>query len=124
MKLTCDPRHNIACLRFQEKTAEAGAIQFSGALNVDIAPGGTVCGIELLNANGQLRGDNGHFLVVNEAAGKTRDILVGISRMRREHRIGGCSRPASRLCRGRAVASPAHGEARASRHGRLTPTPL
>ena len=79
MKLTYDSRHNIAYLRFQEKTAEVETIQLSDALNVDLAPDGTVCGIELLNANEQLRGDNGgHFLVVNEAAGKTEDILLGI----------------------------------------------
>ena len=80
MKLTYDPRHNIAYLRFQEKTAEVETIQLSDALNVDLAPDGTVYGIELLNANDQLRGDNGgHFLVVNEAAGKTEDILLEIS---------------------------------------------
>ena len=79
MKLTYDPRHNFAYLRFQEKTAEVETIQLSDALNVDLAPDGTVCGIELLNANEQLRGDNGgHFVVVNEAAGKTEDILLGI----------------------------------------------
>ena len=79
MKLTYDPRHNIAYLRFQEKTAEVETIQLSDALNVDLAPDGTVYGIELLNANEQLRGDNGgHFVVVNEAAGKTEDILLGI----------------------------------------------
>ena len=79
MKLTCDPWHNVAYLRFQEKTAEVETIQISEALNVDIAPDGTVYGIELLNANEQLRGDNGgHLVVVNEAAGKTEDILLGI----------------------------------------------
>ena len=79
MKLTYDPRHNFAYLRFQEKTAEVETIQLSDALNVDLAPDGTVYGIELLNANEQLRGDNGgHLVVVNEAAGKTEDILLGI----------------------------------------------
>ncbi len=79
MKLSYDPRHNVAYLRFQEKTAEVETIQISEALNVDIAPDGTVYGIELLNANEQLRGDNnGHLVVVNEAAGKTEDILLGI----------------------------------------------
>ena len=79
MKLTYDPRHNVAYLRFQEKTAEVETIQLSEALNVDLAPDGTVYGIELLNANEQLRGDNGgHLVVVNEAAGKTEDILLGV----------------------------------------------
>ena len=78
MKLTYDPRHNIAYLRFHEKTAEVETIQVSDALNVDIAPDGTIYGIELLNANEQLRGDDGgQLVVVNEAAGKTDNIALG-----------------------------------------------
>jgi uncharacterized protein YuzE len=79
MKLTYDPRHNIAYFRFHEKTAEVETIQVSDALNVDIAPDGTIYGIELLNANEQLRGnDGGQLVVVNEAAGKTDNIALGI----------------------------------------------
>jgi uncharacterized protein YuzE len=79
MKLTYDPRHNIAYLRFHEKTAEVETIQISDALNIDIAPDGTIYGIELLNANEQLRGDDGgDLVVVNEAAGKTNNIALGI----------------------------------------------
>jgi len=79
MKLTYDPRRNIGYLRFYEKTAEVETIQLSDALNVDISPDGTIYGIELLNANEQLRGDNGgHLVVVNEAAGKTDAIALEI----------------------------------------------
>jgi uncharacterized protein YuzE len=79
MKLTYDPRHNIAYLRIHEKTAEVETIQVSDALNVDIAPDGTIYGIELLNANEQLRGDDGgQLVIVNEAAGKTDNIALGI----------------------------------------------
>jgi len=79
MKLTYDPRHNIAYLRFHEKTAEVETIQVSEALNVDMAPDGTIYGIELLNANEQLRGDDGgQLVIVNEAAGKTENIALGI----------------------------------------------
>ena len=79
MKLTCDPRRNIGYLRFHEKTAEVETIQVSDALNVDIAPDGTIYGIELLNANDQLRGDDGgQLIVVNEAADKTENIALGI----------------------------------------------
>ena len=47
------------------------SIQLSDELNVDLAPDGTVYGIELLNANVQLRGAGGGFLVlVDEAAGR------------------------------------------------------
>ena len=78
MKLTYDPRHNIAYLRFHEKTAEVETIQVSDALNVDIAPDGTIYGIDLLNANEQLRGDDGgQLVIVNEAAGKTDNIALG-----------------------------------------------
>lgn len=79
MKLTYDPRRNIGYLRFHEKTAEVETIQVSDSLNVDMAPDGTIYGIELLNANEQLRGDDGgQLVVVNEAAGKTDNISLGI----------------------------------------------
>jgi uncharacterized protein YuzE len=75
MQLTYDPRHNIAYLRLQEKTAEVETIRISDALNVDLAPDGTVYGIELLNANEQLRvGDDGSLVVINEAVGERREI--------------------------------------------------
>jgi uncharacterized protein YuzE len=79
MRLTYDPRHNIAYFRFHEKTGEVETIQVSDVLNVDIAPDGTIYGIELLNANQQLRGDDGgQLVVVNEAAGKTDNIALEI----------------------------------------------
>ena len=44
-------------------------------MNVDVAPDGTVYGIELLNANEQLRtGDGGQFVFINEAAGQRQAI--------------------------------------------------
>ena len=75
MKLTYDPRYNIAYIRLHEKKAEVETIHVSDELNVDIAPDGTVYGIELLNANEQLRAeDDGSFVVVNEALGERREI--------------------------------------------------
>ena len=59
MKLTYDPRYNIAYLRLHEKTAEVETIHVSDQVNIDMAPDGTVYGIELLNANEQLRGGDG-----------------------------------------------------------------
>jgi uncharacterized protein YuzE len=42
----------------------------SEELNVDLAPDGTIYGIELLNANKQLQADEmGYVLLVNEATG-------------------------------------------------------
>jgi len=75
MKLTYDPRYNIAYLRLHEKTGEVKTIQISDELNVDMASDGTVYGIELLNANAQLGGeDHGALVVVNEALGDRREI--------------------------------------------------
>ena len=77
MQLTYDPRHNIAYFRLQEKNAEVETIRVTDALNVDIAPDGTVYGIELLNANEQLQaGDDGDLVVINEALGQRRQISL------------------------------------------------
>jgi len=71
MKFTYDPRYNIGYIRFREKQAEVESIRLSDELVVDIAPDGTVYGIELLNANEQLqREDMGGLIVVNEATGE------------------------------------------------------
>lgn len=51
MQLTYDPRHNIAYLRLQEKINQVETIRVSEELHIDLAPDGTVYGIELLNAN-------------------------------------------------------------------------
>ena len=70
MRLTYDPGHNIAYIRLREKCGEVESVRVSDELTVDIAPDGTVYGIELLNANDQLRrGDAGTLLVINEATG-------------------------------------------------------
>ena len=71
MKITYDPRYNIAYIRFREEDAEVESIRLSDELIVDMAPDGTVYGIELLNANEQLRGENGgELLLINEATGE------------------------------------------------------
>jgi uncharacterized protein YuzE len=56
MKLTYDPKYNIAYIHLREKGAEVETIHLSDELKVDIAPNGSVYGIELLNANEQLGG--------------------------------------------------------------------
>ncbi len=75
MQLTYDPRHNIAYLRLQEKIDQVETIRVSEELHIDLAPDGTVYGIELLNANQQLHAeDRGKLVVINEAAGDRREI--------------------------------------------------
>jgi len=75
MQFTYDPRYNVAYIRFQEKGPEVEAIRISDELVVDIAPNGTIYGIELLNANEQMRReDAGELVVVNEATGKRAEL--------------------------------------------------
>lgn len=79
MIFSYDPRYNIAYIRFQPKSSDIEPIKISDELVIDIAPDGTVYGIELLNANEQLRrGDMGKFLVVNEATGQQIDVPLSI----------------------------------------------
>jgi len=80
MKLTYDPRYNIAYLRFHEKGGTVDTIHVSDELNVDLAPDGTIYGIELLNANEQLRGeDRGKLVVVNEARDEHAELPLDIT---------------------------------------------
>ena len=75
MKLTYDPRYNIAYLRLHEKVGDVETIQLTDEINVDLSPDGTVYGIELLNANEQLRReDSGNFVLVNEASGERSEV--------------------------------------------------
>jgi uncharacterized protein YuzE len=77
MQLNYDPRYNIAYLRLHEKVGDVETIQLSDEINVDLAPDGTVYGIELLNANEQVRGeDAGKLVLVNEASGERREIPI------------------------------------------------
>jgi uncharacterized protein YuzE len=72
MKLSYHPQHNIAYITLKEKRAEVETIRVSDELNVDMAPDGTIYGIELLNANAQLGGNgSAELIVVNEASGSS-----------------------------------------------------
>ena len=77
MQLSYDPRYNVAYLKFQEKTAAVETVRIGEGLVVDLAPDGTIYGIELLNANAQLRvTDDGRFIVTNEATGKIAEVSL------------------------------------------------
>jgi uncharacterized protein YuzE len=58
MKLTYDLKRNIAYFRLHEKKGQVDTVRVSEELNVDMAPDGTVYGIELLNANAQLEAED------------------------------------------------------------------
>ena len=75
MKLTYDPRYNIAYIRLLEKKAQVETLHVSDELNIDIAPDGRVYGIELLNANLQL-GGLGKLVLENEATGSKTKVAL------------------------------------------------
>ncbi len=81
MRFTYDPRYNIAYICFGEKRKDIETIHISDELNIDMSPDGTVYGIELLNANEQLkRGDIGKVLIVNEATGEQVEMPLAVKK--------------------------------------------
>jgi uncharacterized protein YuzE len=76
MRLTYSPERNIAYIRLREEVAQVETVRVSDEINVDLAPDGTVCGIELLNANEQLRGDGGKLIVTDEASKKEIEVKL------------------------------------------------
>jgi uncharacterized protein YuzE len=72
MKLSYDPKYNVAYIRFHEKLGQVTTIKISDDMNIDMAPDGTVYGVELLNANEQLTGDQGALIV--ESGGRRQKI--------------------------------------------------
>ena len=77
MKITYDPKHNVAYIRLHEKTAQVETLRVSEDVNMDMAPDGTIYGIELLNANEQLaKEDQGKLIVVNEQSHKRQELKL------------------------------------------------
>ena len=72
MQLSYDPQRNVAYLRLRDSTGiEVETVRLSDEVNIDLTPDGCVYGIELLNANAQLRAaDGGRLVIVDEAAGR------------------------------------------------------
>ena len=78
MKFSYDSRYNIAYLRLQEKREKVTTIHISESINIDIAPDGTLYGIELLNANEQVfQQDANKFIIENKETGSVKEIAWG-----------------------------------------------
>ena len=74
MRITYDPKHNIAYIKLRETTEPVETIRVSVDLNIDLAPNGTVYGIELLDANNQLKSTDGGRLVLVDPSGTERTL--------------------------------------------------
>ena len=72
MRLSYDPKYNIAYIKLRDKVEQVETIHISEEMNVDISPDGKVCGIELLNANEQLNiAESGELYLTEDATGKS-----------------------------------------------------
>jgi len=77
MKLSYDPQYNIAYLRLREEQAELDTIRVSDELNIDLAPDGSVHGIEFLNANQQLASPHADAIeIVNQLTGQSAQLRL------------------------------------------------
>lgn len=77
MKISYDPKYNIAYIRLRDKNNEVETIKISDELNIDISPDGKIYGIELLNANEQLEiKKNGGLFLIDESTGKKAEITI------------------------------------------------
>ena len=77
MKLTYDPKANAAYIRLREHQGDVETLEITADFLVDIDGSGKVCGIELLNANEQLRsGDDGRFVFENPLSGEVSELKV------------------------------------------------
>lgn len=77
MKLTDDPKANVAYIRFRERTGAVATIRLTDDCPVDVDDSGAACGLELLNANEQMvEGDNGKLLVVDSFSCETREVKM------------------------------------------------
>lgn len=75
MKLTYDPRYNVAYIHLKEKTDQVETVRVSDELSVDLAPDGSVYGIEFLDANRQLGTDAaGKLIVINQGSGEISEV--------------------------------------------------
>lgn len=77
MRLTYDPKYNIAYIRFREKQTDVESVNISDDLVIDVASDGSIYGIELLNANEQLEiKGTGKLIMINEATGESAELSL------------------------------------------------
>lgn len=77
MRLTHDSRYKIAYIYLCEKTKKVESLKITEELVIDLNSDGKVCGIELLNANQQLKDKTSpHLLFINEKTGEQKELIL------------------------------------------------
>ena len=79
MKLTHDPKANIAYIAFKAKRGKVRTVVVSDELNVDVVPEGSIYGVELLSANAQLAARKALAVrAENKASGESQEIELAV----------------------------------------------
>ncbi len=68
MKISFDPRYNIAYIYFKNTVAQVTTISVGNGINIDLLEDGSVYGIELMNAREQLDIIKNDGLILENAA--------------------------------------------------------
>jgi uncharacterized protein YuzE len=78
MEMTYGPRYNIAYISFRNKAEhQVQSLKISEEVILDISSDGEIYGIELLNANRQLKAQSGLTLkYINEATGEKSELKL------------------------------------------------
>ncbi len=70
-------QQGVAYMRLRGKRADVETVRNSDELNIDLAPDGTVYGIESPSGNEQVApGADGKLVLVDEARGKTHEVAL------------------------------------------------
>lgn len=77
MDISYDPRFNVAYIRLRKRIPGIKTVQVGEEINVDLAPDGLACGIELLNAREQLM-KNRKISFTDESTGKAVELSMPI----------------------------------------------
>jgi len=75
MQVSYDSKHNIAYIRLKEASDTVETIALSDDVNIDLAPDGTLFGIELLNASQQL-GEHSIVEVLDKVTGQSQHLRL------------------------------------------------
>lgn len=79
MKVTYDPDNNIAYIRLKPRNGKVRTVAVSDELNIDLAKDGSIYGMELLNANVQLKASRELSVTVeNSQSGESREVALRI----------------------------------------------
>jgi len=77
LEISYDKKYNIAYIKIKKKTSKVETITLSDEVNIDISPDGKIYGIELLNANDQLKTQDNELVFTDMVTGKKTKIAIG-----------------------------------------------